>query len=388
MTPTLHRSTVVQQVAEALREGIRRGRLQQELPGVLRLASEFDVAKATMRAALRIVEAEGLVAKKGQRGARVVVHGQASRSTHSRTLRVCMLLDRPMEEQRASERETLLKIQLGIEASGYTCFFAPKSQAELGYNTARIARFAREADADAWIVLKGRSAVLQWFAGQKLPALALDSDETTSLAHASRNLKGMLMDAMLRLTQFGHRRITFLLNESFQMPHSTISKEILARFAALQIPSSAAYNTPVWTETEDGLHQVLDALFRVTPPTALFVQDMRILLPTLSFMAARGIRVPGQVSLIAGFCDGEIEWTSSSPAHYRTDTEALRLHVIRWVQSVANGSPSTESYSAPIVFIPGSSLALPDAKRASLPHSAQITRRAKAPTDTGVLVQL
>jgi Transcriptional regulators len=345
---------------------------------VLRLAAEFDVAKATMRAALRIIEAEGLIAKAGQRGARVVVnHRGGNHAVSSGPLRVCILMDRPMEAQLASEREFLLKIQLGVQGAGYSCFFAPKTQVELAHNTARIARFAREVEAEAWIILNGRANVLEWFANQKFPALALDGADVPGIVRVSRNMQEMLLDATLRLTQQGHRRITFLLGEPFQSPHSPVSKAILSRFAALQIPSSAAYNTPVWEETEEGLYQVLDALFRVTPPTALFVQDMRILLSTLTFMASRGIRVPGQVSLIAGFCDGEIEWTASAPAHYRTDTELLRLHVIRWVQSVANGSPSTESYCAPLEFVLGSSLTLPDGRRAAVPQpNTQIARRA------------
>lgn len=326
---------------------------------MVRLAAELDVSKVTMRAALRLMEAEGLVAQNGQRRARVVVRTEKPPLLQKGQCRITMLLDRPFNDHLASEREFYLQIRMAIEAAGHSCIIAPKTQTDLNHNVSRVARHFREIESEAWIVVDGRRQVLEWFAGQNKPTLALGGSKVEGMAHAGRDLKPMLRDAIRRLTELGHQRIAFLLDERSQLPHSSVPTEILAEFSALRIPASAAYNTPIWTESEQELHQLLDALFRVTPPTALFAQNMRLLLATLSFMASRGIRVPAQVSLIGGFCDGEMEWTASSPTHYRTEMDALVRHVLRWMNSVARGRPTTEWFCAPAIFVPGASLAPP-----------------------------
>ena len=53
--------SVVEQTAEHLRKGLHEGRWRGNLPGVVQLATECDVAIRNMRAALQQLEAECLL---------------------------------------------------------------------------------------------------------------------------------------------------------------------------------------------------------------------------------------------------------------------------------------------------------------------------------------
>ena len=73
MPQSVRRLTAAEQTADHLREGIRDGRWQEKLPGVLALAAECDVSPATMRTAIRLLEEEGWIRTAGAGKARTVV---------------------------------------------------------------------------------------------------------------------------------------------------------------------------------------------------------------------------------------------------------------------------------------------------------------------------
>ena len=85
----LRRLSIAAQTAVHLREGLREGRWRGQLPGVIRLAAELGVSTHTLRAALRTVEAEGLVALSEDGRSRQVPESPARRK---RPLRIGILL--------------------------------------------------------------------------------------------------------------------------------------------------------------------------------------------------------------------------------------------------------------------------------------------------------
>ena len=70
--------SLAEQVAAHLRQGLNDGRWSGRLPGVLRLAVEFDVSTGVVRAALRQLEAEGLLSGRGLGRSRVIAASAAA----------------------------------------------------------------------------------------------------------------------------------------------------------------------------------------------------------------------------------------------------------------------------------------------------------------------
>ncbi len=82
-------SSITEQVARVLREGLRQGRWRGTVPGRIRLAAELGVNHKTVQAALRLLEQEGLLAPQGNgRVRRIVDPG----SPEPARLRVMILL--------------------------------------------------------------------------------------------------------------------------------------------------------------------------------------------------------------------------------------------------------------------------------------------------------
>lgn len=95
MHPVPQRSTLVQQVAEILRNGIRGGLWRENLPAELELSEKFQVSRMTLRAALKILTREGWLSCSQGRRRRVL--RKADRSGRARQRRrIVLLTDVPL----------------------------------------------------------------------------------------------------------------------------------------------------------------------------------------------------------------------------------------------------------------------------------------------------
>ncbi|MCX6928417.1 MAG: GntR family transcriptional regulator, partial [Verrucomicrobia bacterium] len=165
----VRRLSVAEQTAAHLREGLRRGRWRGMLPGVGRLAADLDVSPPTLRAALQQLEDEGLLAARGRGRSRSITELGAARHR----LRVGILLfDAPMDELPHTS-QVLFQIQHDLEAAGHEVFFSSKTQVQLQLDVRRIVGHVGENPADAWVVAAGSRELLEWFARQTLPSIAL-----------------------------------------------------------------------------------------------------------------------------------------------------------------------------------------------------------------------
>ena len=73
-TNPLPRLTLADQTAAHLRERLASGQWGGKVPGVVRLGAELQVSQPTVRAALRKLEAEGLIADGADLGSLTIRH--------------------------------------------------------------------------------------------------------------------------------------------------------------------------------------------------------------------------------------------------------------------------------------------------------------------------
>src|SRR6478609_10888866 len=164
---SLRRVSVIEQTAAHLRERLLAGHWQEELPGVIRLAQEFQVSKNTVRAALRQLEQEGLLAANGQNGRAILTAEKTD--CGKRVIRIGLLPRKRLADEVAYVQSLKSELQRELEAAGYECVHPRKSQAELGHNVSRIARMVQSMRVDMWVVSAGSEELLQWFAAQPIP---------------------------------------------------------------------------------------------------------------------------------------------------------------------------------------------------------------------------
>ncbi|MCF7674738.1 MAG: substrate-binding domain-containing protein [Akkermansiaceae bacterium] len=345
------RLSVAEQTAEHLREGFRKGRWSGTLPGVLRLVAELDVSPPTLRAALRILEAEGLLVSHGKGRSRTIAKVAATRHA----LRVGILIhDVPMV---AMAQDGLIhQIKHELEAVGYVVFFTRKSQIELGHDLQRIKAMIAKTPADAWIVGAGSHEVLEWFSGQAVPCLAIyGRTGDLPLARTGPDKAPAYQAATRQLIELGHRRIALITRSTRRKPGpGRVERAFLHELVAHGIPTGD-FNLPDWKETPEGLTALLENLFRVTPPTALIIEEEARLLATMAFLLRKGIKVPEQVSLVSTD-DESLTWCHPGFAHMTWDNALIVRRAVRWVAAVGRGCADRKIINFPAEFVPGGSI--------------------------------
>ena len=347
------RLSLVEQTAAHLREGLRAGRWRGQLPGAVRLAAELGVSINTLRPALRIVEAEGLV-KLGENGRSRHVPARVAR--RQRPLRIGILLFEPLALEVGQPIE--IGVRHSLEATGFTVFFSSETQCGLGHDVRRIARYVKREQADAWVVCSASRAVLKWFAAQPQPALAEFGDRAgLPMAAVGLDKLPALLDATRLLIALGHRRIVYICRRVQRVPelHPNVSA-MLAELVAHGCLSAGDYNLPEWEETTEGLHALFDALFRVTPPTALFFDETPIALAAQQFLAGRGIKVPEQVSLVTEDYDACFRFYQPSIAHTAWRSEPIVHRIVQWATAISQHRPDLRQVNFPAEFIPGGTI--------------------------------
>jgi DNA-binding LacI/PurR family transcriptional regulator len=352
---TLRRLSLVEQTAAHLREGLRAGRWRGQLPGVVRLAADLGVSINPLRAALRTVEAEGLV-KLGANGRSR--HVPARAALRKRPLRIGILLFDSLAKEAGQSLELFLGLQHALEAAGFTVFFSKESQCGLGHDVKRIARYVRGARADAWVVAAGSQPVLEWFAAQPQPALALFGRRADlPMAGVGPDKLPALLDATRQLIALGHRRIVYVCRRIHRVPEpSPLVRALLAELAAQGCAATERFVLPDWEETPTGLRTLFTTLFHTTPPTGLFLDETPIVLAAQQFLARRRLRVPEEVSLIAEDPDACFQWCAPTLAHIVWHNAPVIRRIVQWATALSEHRTDVRQVTFAAEFIPGGTI--------------------------------
>lgn len=342
-----------EQVTETLREGFRSGRWAGVLPGVRSLAKELQVSCGTLQAALKTLEAEGLIEGKGA-GARRAVCRHAAIATEHRALRVGMLCEEPLREEYVLNQAILLDVSQKLEAAGHLPFFAEKSQRELHRSPQRILKMMTDAHADAWIVINAGRDVLETLSAElAVPFVAVGGPGAgLPIASTGSEMEHVTRECVRRLIQAGHERIVFAAPLRYRHPKPMSSmRGFLAELEAHGI-RPGTFNTPDWDYTAAGFNALLVTLFSLTPPTALILEDTRQVAATYAFLAA--CRIPPERVAICLLCtDATLDWLMPRPATVEIDIDNQIRFITDWVETCAQGRPHRERILFPARLLLG-----------------------------------
>ncbi len=339
------------QLALHLRAELERGRWTGRMPGVIRLAVELGVARNTVESALRELERDGvLVPQMVGKGRLIDLKGRTKMVSG---LRVAILTG----ERSESRLDYMVELKHKLEESGHSVIHPSQSMTDLGMDLKRIAGLVGRTAADAWVVLSGPREVLEWFAAQSLPAFALfgrrrglpiaggGPDKVLEYARVTRSLIAL-----------GHRRIVLLARTRRRLPEPGASETSFLNELNLHGISAGSYHLPHWEESIEGFQHALEELFRITPPTAMIIQEAPLFVAAQQFLANRRIRVPQEVSLVCTDHDPTFEWCCPSISHIRWDSRPLVRRIVRWAAHVSLGKPDLRQTLTPAEFVPGGTI--------------------------------
>ena len=352
----LQRMSVIELAADHLRTGLRDGRWTGSLPGVARLAQELDVSRHTLRAALRQLEAEGLLGGRGLGRSRSITSvGTNVKIRHPLRVAILPYDARPADDPTSVQVE--LDIIQSLEATGHSVFQCKKSQIEMGHDVRRIAREMAKTPADAWLIAAGSYELLEWCATLPVPCLALyGRTGGLPLARTGPDKVPAYRAATRRLLELGHRRIVLIVRSERRKPVPGSCERAFLEELTTHGVVTGDYNLPDWHETPEGFGKLLESLFRHSPPTALIVDESARYIAAAEFLARRDINVPRQVSLVSTDDDPALAWCHPGIAHMRWDNRLIVRRVVRWVNAVRKGNPDRKTINFPTEFVPGGSI--------------------------------
>lgn len=343
-----HFRTITEQVADHLRKELLGGHWADGMPGQKRLSKELGVSGQTVELALQLLEKEGLLVGQGAGKRRRIERFQGA--AQNRALRVRILL------YERSDRKTDYQVDLfhRLQEAGHDAGFAAKTMWDLGMNLNRIARFIKETEADAWVVVAGPRDVLEWFAMQPTPAFALFGRMPSVPIAGTGPLKTPAMTAAVRrLTELGHHRIVMLTREERRKPEPGRVERVFLEELHRQGIATGPYNLPDWEDNPKGLQYCLSWLFRHTPPTALVISTLELYTATQQFLCHKGIRVPQDVSMICSDPHPALAWCDPTFSHITFDSAAWVRNIMRWLKNVARGKDDRRQSFTKAEFVDG-----------------------------------
>ena len=352
----LHLHSVSEQTAAHLRDGLLEGRWRGKLPGVVALAAELGVAKATLRAALRVIEGEGLIALEtgAGRSCRVICQPVLTR----RRLRIGILLYEPMAQENAEILELLGVLKHALEDEGFDPFLSTQTQSGLRHDAGRIAGYVGKTPADAWVIVAGARPVLEWFAAQPAPCIAFAGRrDDLAIASVGPDKAPATAEATRCLIALGHRRILFICRKLRRVPEpGPAERAFLDELTRQRLPVSD-FNLPDWEETPEGFQTLLREIFRISQPSALIVDEVPFFFATQQFLLRRGIRVPDDVSLVSTDTDPNYVWCVPSIAHLRWDYHPVIRWIVSWATNVSKGRKDLKQTTVAAEYVPGGTVA-------------------------------
>jgi len=342
-----------EQVAEHLRKGILSGEWGDLMPGEAALSDELGLEAKMVGRALRQLEEEGVLVAQGPRRKRRIVVDVVPGVRYAGPLRIALLGG--ASGHRKSHFLGDLPYQLS--AAGHHAFYAKHSTVELGTNLRRVANMVEETPADAWVIFGGHRELVEWFAEQNRPVISVwGRHHGLPIASAEPDRKEAYAEIARTLLGLGHKRMVLLARHGMRLPTPGPNEKAFLDQLVEHGISVSNYHLPDWGETVSGYREQLEKMFRLTQPTALIMDDTSLFTAALQFLAQRGFRVPGDVSLVCTESDESLEWCSPTVSHIRWDRNLLIRRVLRWAKHLSEGKMDKRAYSCSAGFVKGQTM--------------------------------
>lgn len=321
------------------------------MPGRTELAKQFEVGITSVEAALRLLEREGLLAPQGVGRVRRIA--TATLSNDKRRLRIAILTYEPstLNEGIVSD------VVHALRQAGHDAFFARASLLELGMNVKRVSRLVDKTEADAWIVCSAPREITEWFSSQARPAFALFGRRRgVPIASVGPDKSSAVAEATRRLLGYGHQKIVCLVRPDRRLPMpGAPERAFLAELTAHGI-TPGPYHLPDWDDGIEGFQSRLESLFQVTPPTALIVDELMMVVATLQFLARKRLLVPGDVSLVSTDSDSAYKWCRPMIAHVSWDHLPILRRTVGWASNIAREKKDRRETHTRAEFVVGGTI--------------------------------
>lgn len=328
------RSTLVQQVTEILRGGIRDGLWSDYLPGELELCAKYQVSRVTLRAALDGLTGEGWV--NSSRGQRRRVSWDKNQNRPAVVNRLVILLTEVTLEQMWGVSILMVdNLRAQLAKDGFELELHTNPACFSRHPDAGLEIFVREKPAAVWVLMRSTKPMQRWFTERKLPCLLIGMPHPgIMLPSVGTDYFALGQHAAWQFLRKGHRRLAVLIPAQPKAGDTVTINGF--RLACTQVEGAEMQELP-HDGTPAGIRRCLGGLTRKSPPTGLLVAIPHYVLTVISHLATTGVKIPQEVSIISRDSEPFLEFMMPSVARYMIDAQSFSRKVSRLVRTLERG---------------------------------------------------
>lgn len=346
------------QVAESLRASLRGGDWREMLPGERQLAARLNVSRKTVRRALAMLRAEGLIRTERSRASSLVATRVKKAPAPLR--RIALLLPEPLEGARPFTVLWVNRLMARLQESGLqlelvtgTKYFGARSGRSLG-------RLVKAHPARCWILARSHRAMQEWFADNAVPAIVAGSTHPgIDLPSVDLDHRALCRHAAVTFLRAGHERLAVFLEKAGHGGDAESEQGFREGLASAEHAGS-----PLICRPDKGATSVVRELRRLQnlphPPTGILLSNSFSYLTALSYFAAEGRRVPQDLSLISRDEEPFLTHLLPAPTRYSTPPAKFAAALHHAINRVLEHS-ATSRFEVRIMpdFIKGASIGRP-----------------------------
>jgi hypothetical protein len=352
------RTSLIEQVAAVLRQGLQRGEWPDGLPAERALSERLQVSRLTLRAALEILHREGVLCFAENRRRRLPVQRRGASRSHTPKV-IAFLSPRAVYAHAPATIFKIYELRRHLQDADYGLEFVTDPRLR-GQAVRRVLDgLALHTRARCWVLHWATEPVQRWFAERGIPTVVMGSCfEGVRLPSVDVDYRAMARHAVGVFIQMGHRRVALLARQTGFQGDLAREQGFVDGFTAERRAEAQALILR-HDGTLGGVQAVLDAHLRaLSPATGVLVSEAIDGLSALTHLARRGRRVPEDLSLIVGDDEWFLDHVTPAPARYRLDVGAYARRVSRMaLRQAETGTLANRAVRIASQLVRGESLA-------------------------------
>ncbi len=295
----IERQYVSTMTADALRAQIAEGKWERYLPGEHFLCGSFQVSRHTLRLALEILRAEGVI--QSQKGKRTEILKVPSARTKMRGGVINLISPDAVADFSPFMFGWVHELRQILFRRGFTLQVHQTVRIYQRFSEKLLREYVRELKGDLWILHISTYDIQQWFMKSGLPVLLAGTPHPgITLPFVDVHSRAAARHAAGRLLALGHRDIAFLCpDRHFAGDYAGVSG-IKEAMGALHEDCPRSLEVVEYSSEPGSLYRRFRFLFDLDrPPTAIITSNAAIIPGLLSVLMQLRKRVPEDVSLVA-----------------------------------------------------------------------------------------
>lgn len=321
--------TVVEQVADAIAEEIRAGKLTGLLPSIRALSKRYQLSVPSVHKARSLLLSRGLLEFRGaKRRLSVVAQSKSSRGAAATVVVFCA------ENPDHLSASIMLSLQAAageLIAGGNGCIFEPVFGLSPEKARARIAEALSFHRPTHCVLLYGDKDMLRQLHRYRRARISLIGGNQRLLANVVRlcgRMPLLIEHAVTQLKSLGHRRFFVpCLRRDGSLQESLVEMEAIEVRQEVDLGVSWLRECTCSVEL---IEQRLDTALAAGVTAVLFAQ-WGDYISTMSYFRHRRLRIPEDVSVVV-LSGGSAGYTCCSvPAHFSLKADYMRQQFLRWV---------------------------------------------------------